>query len=25
MKVEISCFGGDLGVENFLDWLVEFD
>jgi len=25
MKVEISCFGGDLGVEDFLDWLVEFD
>jgi hypothetical protein len=25
IKVEISCFGGDLGVEDFLDWLVECD
>lgn len=23
MKVELSFFGGDLGVEKFIDWQVE--
>jgi hypothetical protein len=25
IKVEISSFNGDLGVEDFVDWLAECD
>jgi hypothetical protein len=25
MKIDISFFGGDLGVEEFLDWLAKCD
>jgi hypothetical protein len=25
VKIEVSCYGGSLGVEEFIDWLSEME